>query len=255
MNFKPPAHRHVPPGHRQSVTSTTARCSPSARQRSEVGVFPAPPFGRPRRGAAAALLSRQPREVYRLYSESEYLACTDLRDDREAPAGWPLDDGECEPSEAPRSVARRRRRARERSHRHNLAPAVAMTAACTLFGAAFLSLWRQRHDRPAAPPATARAGTARARTRSGRARAHGATRARRLPVLAEGQRGSPRRRWRHQGAARGPRPFSSPAIQTRQAAELPARPPSPAGGAAPASGGSTREPPAVAADAEFGFER
>jgi len=73
----PPTHRRVPSGRGQSVERTTARRRPSARQRPEPGGSPCPASGRPRAGSGMllmALLRRAPREVYRVFSESDFLA-------------------------------------------------------------------------------------------------------------------------------------------------------------------------------------
>jgi len=70
-------------GRRQSIASTTARRCPSARKRPEVGAFPTPAPGRPRATSghgAVGLLTRAPREVYRVLGEEEYLTCADLRE-------------------------------------------------------------------------------------------------------------------------------------------------------------------------------
>ena len=97
----PPAHRGVPSGRRQSISLTTARCCPSARKRPAVDALPTPTAGRPRersRGGPLAILTREPREVYRVLGEEEFLACADLHD-------RPIGDGRCALADASPATA------------------------------------------------------------------------------------------------------------------------------------------------------
>ena len=72
-----PPHRSRPSGRRRSIERTTARRRPSARRRSGHGDLPSPGTGRPRArtmGRLMMLLSRAPREVYRVFDEEDFLA-------------------------------------------------------------------------------------------------------------------------------------------------------------------------------------
>ena len=249
---QPPAHRHVPPGRRQSVGATTARRSPFARKRPAAGAFHASAPGRPRGArllrqalevASLALLRSGPRQVYRIYSEEDYLACVDLRAQSEtappqAPAARPVLSAreQCSPD--------------ERAHR-GISSAAALAAVCLLLGVLVGS--RLGHSSRAPAPRTERVaprGRSYSRPRQGpvrrtaasgaRPRVQGRTRAR---VLASRRSASRIRLHARARAGAALRVATAPTSR-------------PTATAAPVARTSPRANPSTAvAAAEFGFER
>jgi hypothetical protein len=270
---------------RKSVERTTARRRQSACRRPGAGHLPLSASGRSRavlleteqgRGEVIAL-RRQPRVVYRVYTEEEYLAATNALTDWDAPP--PTCDDDTRPADLNRGAVRKPVRSASGSGEpllRRLAGAALLTGALGAVGAVVAAVFLTRVGHPVHSESGLQGPTV-ASTR-GVERSHPRVRARPDGVWPGGLRParsslantrSSRRDRPGGGRALGPRPASGPGGRRAGApvrrlladAGPTAGVPTERADVAEPAGSSTGPPPAdgrgtrVASRSEFGFER